>query len=86
MRRRNAAIVLAILAVVAFFIFVPAVPISLCNNEGNGFASLSYRLLYTGEIYLGGHFSYENVALAVTFNAQNCRQDSIAGSNPVKPP
>jgi hypothetical protein len=68
MRRRNVAISLAIVAVVAFFFLAPAVPMNIipCFNGGSGYASLSYRLFYVGEIYLGGHFSWAN------FNDQDC--------------
>jgi hypothetical protein len=68
MRRRNAAIGLAMVAVVAFFFLAPAVPMNIipCFSGGSGYASLSYRLFYIGEICLGGHFAW------ATFNDQNC--------------
>jgi len=59
---------IAVVVVVAFF-FVPVVPMNIvpCVFVGNGYASLSYRLFYAGEIYLGGHFTW------ATFNDQNCK-------------
>jgi hypothetical protein len=71
MRRRllTAAVVVAV-AFALFFFFVPAVPMNIIpcffDGRGSGYASLSYRMFYSGEIYLGGHLEW------AAFNAQYC--------------
>ncbi len=69
MRRATGIVLVGIaIVVVVVFISVPVVPMNIipCFVVGNGYASLSYRLFYVGEIYLGGHFTW------ATFNDQNC--------------
>jgi hypothetical protein len=71
MKRRTliAAGVLGV-ALVAFFFCAPVVPMNIipcfAPPHGEGYASLSYRLFYVGEIYLGSHFEW------ATFNDQHC--------------
>ena len=58
-----------VIVVVVVFFFAPVVPMNIvpCFIVGNGYASLSYRLFYVGEIYLAGRFTW------ATFNDQNCK-------------
>jgi Sec-independent protein secretion pathway component TatC len=69
MRRRFlTAVGVVAVAFALIFFFAPAFPMNIvpCFLSGSGYASLSYRLFYAGEIYLGGHFEW------ATFNDQGC--------------
>ena len=59
-RKEKLAVGVAVVVLVVFFFAAPVVWTNIipCFNGGYGFASLSYRLLHTGVIFINGQLSW----------------------------